>query len=127
MAAAAVREFQIDAVVVGADRVAANGDTANKIGTFQLAVLAKSLGVLFYVAAPFSSIDFTLASGVGIAIEQRPSEEMTRIGSVQIAAAGIGCWNPAFDLTPAALITGGIVTERAVYPAHQLSRQQFTG
>nr|CAG4649448.1 EOG090X08IP [Scapholeberis mucronata]SVE93698.1 EOG090X08IP [Scapholeberis mucronata] len=122
MAAAAMKQFGIDAVVVGADRVAANGDTANKIGTYQLAVLAKSHQILFYVAAPFSSIDFDIANGAAIPIEERPHGEMTHTGSVRTAAAGIDCWNPGFDVTPAELITGGIVTERGVFPAHQLVR-----
>lgn len=122
MAAAAMRQFKIDAVIVGADRVAANGDTANKIGTYQLAVLAKSHNILFYVAAPFSSIDFEIQSGSLIPIEERPHSEMTHTGSIRTAAAGINCWNPGFDVTPAELITGGIVTEKGVYKADQLVR-----
>nr|CAG4646364.1 EOG090X08IP [Macrothrix elegans] len=122
MAAAAMRQFKIDAVIVGADRVAANGDTANKIGTYQLAVLAKHQGIPFYVAAPFSSIDFNIVSGQSIPIEERPHSEMTHIGSIRTAAAGINCWNPGFDVTPTDLITGGIVTEKGVFPAHQLPR-----
>lgn len=122
MAAAAMRQFQIDAIIVGADRVAANGDTANKIGTYQLAVLAKSHNILFYVAAPFSSIDFEIPSGQSIPIEERPHSEMTHTGSIRTAAAGINCWNPGFDVTPAELITGGIVTEKGVFKADQLVR-----
>nr|CAG4637874.1 EOG090X08IP [Chydorus sphaericus] len=121
MAAAAMKQFKIDAVIVGADRVAANGDTANKIGTYQLAVVAKSHGIPFYVAAPFTSIDFKLASGLKIPIEERASEEMTHSVGIRVAAEGIRCWNPAFDVTPAELITGGIVTERGVYQADQLA------
>nr|CAG4650262.1 EOG090X08IP [Sida crystallina] len=120
MVAAAIRNFGIQAIVVGADRVAANGDTANKIGTYQLAVLAESHGIPFYVAAPFSSIDIHLPSGESIPIEERPSSEMTSIGNVRIAAQGIHCWNPAFDVTPARLITGGIVTELGVLRPDQL-------
>lgn len=120
MAAAAMRQLGVQAVVVGADRVAANGDTANKIGTYQLAVLAKHHGVPFYVAAPFSSIDFGLASGASIPIEQRPAGEMTHVAGVRVAADGVACWNPAFDVTPAELITGGIVTETGVYRPDQL-------
>lgn len=124
MAAAAMRQFKIDAVIVGADRVAANGDTANKIGTYQLAVLAKSHNILFYVAAPFSSIDFEIPSGQSIPIEERPHSEMTHTGSIRTAAAGINCWNPGFDVTPAELITGGIVTEKGVFKADQLVGNQ---
>jgi methylthioribose-1-phosphate isomerase len=120
MVAAAIRNFGIQAIVVGADRVAANGDTANKIGTYQLAVLAQSHKIPFYVAAPFSSIDFQLPSGHSIPIEERPSPEMTHIGAQRIAAEGVGCWNPAFDVTPADLITGGIVTELGVFHPAQL-------
>jgi len=119
----------IAAIVVGADRVAANGDTANKIGTYALAVLAKHHGVKFLVAAPRTTIDLNTQSGDAIKIEERPGVEMTRIrgpkvvGSgvdldgesetVSIAANGIGIWNPAFDVTPAELIDG-IVTEVGV-------------
>ena len=120
MAAAAMRQFEIDAVIVGADRVAANGDTANKIGTYQLAVLAKSHNILFYVAAPFSSIDFQIPDGDSIPIEERPHSEMTHTGSIRTAAAGINCWNPGFDVTPSELVTGGIVTEKGVFKANHL-------
>ena len=120
MAAAAMRQFEIDAVIVGADRVAANGDTANKVGTYQLAVLAKSHNILFYVAAPFSSIDFQIPDGDSIPIEERPHSEMTHTGSIRTAAAGINCWNPGFDVTPSELVTGGIVTEKGVFKANQL-------
>jgi len=107
----------LDAVVVGADRIAANGDTANKIGTYQLAVAAKHHGVAFYVAAPFTSFDLTLSSGSQIVIEERPAQELTHVQSVQVAPEGIAVWNPGFDVTPAALITG-IITERGViYPS----------
>ena len=122
MAAAAMKQFGIDAVIVGADRVAANGDVANKIGTYQLAVLAKAHGVLFYVAAPFSSIDFDCANGQTIPIEERDHREMTHTAGVRTAAAGIDCWNPSFDVTPAELITGGIVTEKGVFPPNKLVR-----
>nr|CAG4651937.1 EOG090X08IP [Triops cancriformis] len=122
MVAAAMREHGIKAVIVGADRVAANGDTANKIGTYQLAVLAKHHNVLFYVAAPFSSIDFGLKSGKDIPIELRPHTEMTHVNGRPLAAPGINCWNPGFDVTPAELITGGIVTEKGVFPASSLLR-----
>uniref|UniRef100_A0A182PGR2 Methylthioribose-1-phosphate isomerase n=1 Tax=Anopheles epiroticus TaxID=199890 RepID=A0A182PGR2_9DIPT len=113
MVAALLNSRKIDAIIVGADRVAANGDTANKIGTYQMAVVAKHHGVPFYVAAPFTSIDVAISDGTCIKIEERPDHELTHIGGQRIAAPGIGCWNPAFDVTPAELITG-IITERGV-------------
>ncbi|KAF9800467.1 hypothetical protein SFRURICE_013019 [Spodoptera frugiperda] len=111
---------RITAVVVGADRVAANGDTANKIGTYQIAIAAKHHGVPFYVAAPLTSIDMSLTSGERIKIEERPEREMTHVGVHRIAAPGINCWNPSFDVTPAALITG-IITEKGVFAPDKLS------
>ncbi|HXE75306.1 MAG TPA: S-methyl-5-thioribose-1-phosphate isomerase [Candidatus Xenobia bacterium] len=104
---------EIHAVVVGADRIAANGDTANKIGTYTIAVLAHEHRIPFYVAAPFSSIDLSIPSGDTIPIEERSVEEVTRIGSVRIAPEGLPARHPAFDVTPARLITA-IVTERGV-------------
>lgn len=109
----------IQAVVVGADRVALNGDTANKIGTYQIACLAKHHGVDFYVCAPFSSIDPSITSGDQIIIEERPEKEMTYVNGMRIAAQGIEVWNPAFDITPATLITG-IITEKGVYEPKDL-------
>lgn len=107
---------KIDGVVVGADRVVANGDTANKVGTYQIAIAARHHGVPFYVAAPLTSVDTTLKTGQEIKIEERPAHEMTHIFGQQIAANGIGVWNPSFDVTPASLISG-IITERGViYP-----------
>lgn len=118
----------VNAIVVGADRVAANGDTANKIGTYGLAVLAKHHGVKFLVAAPLTTIDLATKSGNDIVIEQRPASEVTSIkgpqensgtvdstalSTIRIAAPGIGVWNPAFDITPSALIDG-IITEFGV-------------
>jgi methylthioribose-1-phosphate isomerase len=102
----------IGAVVVGADRIAANGDTANKIGTYQIAVLARENRVPFYVAAPISTLDLSIPSGESIPIEERPSEEVTHIRGVQIAP-NVEAANPAFDVTPARLITA-IITERGV-------------
>ena len=122
MAAALVRSRRISAVVVGADRIVSNGDTANKIGTYQLALVAKAHNIPFYVAAPTTSIDFSLSSGEEIAIECRPEEEMACVGRKRIAAEGIRCWNPAFDVTPADLITGGIVTEEGVFEAAHLAK-----
>ncbi|XP_050311048.1 methylthioribose-1-phosphate isomerase [Anthonomus grandis grandis] len=119
MVAALMKSRNISAVVVGADRVAANGDTANKIGTYQMAVVAKYHGVPFYVAAPFTSIDSKVTSGEHIVIEERPDREMTHVGEHRIAAKGIQCWNPAFDVTPASLIAG-IITEKGVFRPDQL-------
>lgn len=107
------------AVVVGADRVVANGDTANKIGTYQIAVAAKYHSVPFYIAAPLTSIDLKIPTGDQIVIEERPDREMTHVGEHRIAAQGIKCWNPAFDVTPAHLITG-IITERGVFKPEEL-------
>jgi 5-methylthioribose kinase len=104
-AAALMAAGSIDAVIVGADRVAANGDTANKIGTYSLAVLAQHHGIPFYVAAPCTTLDPSTPDGKGIRIEERPAEELTHARGERVAALGIGVWNPAFDVTPAALIT----------------------
>lgn len=103
----------IDCVVVGADRIAANGDTANKIGTYTIAVLAHTHGVPFYVAAPFSSIDLSIRSGEQIPIEERSAEEVTHFGGVRIAPENVAAAHPAFDVTPARYITA-IVTERGI-------------
>lgn len=113
MAAVLLRERTIDCVVVGADRIAANGDTANKIGTYGLAVLAHHHSVPFYVAAPLSTIDFSLADGSGIPIEERAPEEVTHIEGHPVAPLGVSVWNPAFDVTPAALVTA-IITEHGI-------------
>jgi len=103
----------MDAVVVGADRIAANGDSANKIGTYQAAVLAKEHGVPFLVAAPFSSVDLETPTGAEIPIEERRPEEIVEIAGTRIAPEGVPVWNPAFDVTPARYITA-IVTERGI-------------
>src|SRR5208283_2843573 len=100
-------------VVVGADRIAANGDTANKIGTYSVAVLATEHGVPFYVAAPFSTVDLETRDGDGIPIEQRAITEVTHRAGQRIAPEGVGVENPAFDVTPAKYIAA-IVTERGV-------------
>ncbi|MFQ5471880.1 MAG: S-methyl-5-thioribose-1-phosphate isomerase, partial [Dehalococcoidia bacterium] len=100
-------------VVVGADRIAANGDVANKIGTYQLAVLAHENDIPFYVAAPTSTIDLSIASGDAIPIEERSTVEVTNMHGVATAPAGIEAANPAFDVTPARYVTA-IVTERGV-------------
>lgn len=104
---------QIDAVIAGADRIAANGDSANKIGTYQLAVLARHHGIPFYIAAPTTTVDLGTPGGAGIPIEQRSVEEVVRLSGVAIAPEGARAAHPAFDVTPAELITG-IVTECGV-------------
>jgi len=115
-AAHIMRTVGIDLCVVGCDRIAANGDTANKIGTYSLALAAKAHNVPFYVVGPTSTIDMALASGDEIAIEQRSADEVTRFETCQIAPEGASATNPAFDVTPAAYITA-IITERSVvYP-----------
>lgn len=120
MVAALLATGRVHAVVVGADRVTANGDTANKIGTYQLAICAKHHGVPFYVASPTTTVDASLPTGKEIPIEERPAREMTAIQGVELAPKDIKCWNPAFDVTPAELITGGIVTENGVFPASRV-------
>ncbi|XP_065226426.1 methylthioribose-1-phosphate isomerase isoform X2 [Planococcus citri] len=122
---ALMKTRSIAAVIVGADRVAANGDTANKIGTYQIAVTAKYHSVPFYVAAPFTSIDFRIANGENILIEERPDREMTHVGKYRIAAPGISCWNPAFDVTPAELITA-IITEKGVFKPNELRAMEVS-
>ena len=104
---------KVDLVVVGADRVAANGDVANKIGTYSLAVLARENGIPFYVAAPISTVDLALASGAEIPIEERSPHEVTELAGARIAPDGVNAAHPAFDVTPARLISA-IVTERGV-------------
>lgn len=104
---------RIGCVVVGADRIAANGDVANKIGTYSLAVLAKENGVPFYVAAPVSTFDLTLESGASIPIEQRSAHEVTHVFGVPVAPENIAVENPAFDVTPARYVTA-IISERGV-------------
>ncbi len=106
----------IDAVLVGADRIAANGDTANKIGTYPLAVLAARHGVPFLVCAPLSSVDLETADGSGIPIEERRESEVLELGGVRIAPPGASAWNPAFDVTPAELITAIVTEEGALRP-----------
>ena len=113
MAAAMMRAGRIDCVLVGADRIAANGDTANKIGTYGLAVLAHYHKLPFYVAAPMSTVDFTLSDGTAIPIEERDSEEMTHIAGIRIAPEAVPVLNPAFDVTPNELITA-IITDRGI-------------
>jgi methylthioribose-1-phosphate isomerase len=113
MAAQVMREGRVQAVVTGADRIAANGDTANKIGTYGVALLAAAHGIPFYVAAPTSTFDLAIASGDEIPIEQRDSREITHGFGRQTAPDGIGVYNPAFDVTPARLIQA-LICERGV-------------
>jgi methylthioribose-1-phosphate isomerase len=107
---------QVDLVLVGADRVAANGDVANKIGTYKLAVLARENGIPFYSVCPTSTVDLSLSSGEHITIEERDAAEVTHIGGVGIAPEGVPVYNPAFDVTPHRYITGIVTEEGIVYP-----------
>lgn len=116
MAGHVMKSGQVDAVVVGADRIAANGDTANKIGTYMVAVLAKQHNIPFYVAAPITTLDLSLASGTEIPIEERDPSEVTHIRDHRMAPEGINVQNPAFDVTPNELITA-IITDKGVAKA----------
>jgi methylthioribose-1-phosphate isomerase len=116
MAASLMRAGKIQAVVVGADRIAANGDVANKIGTYNVAILAREHGIPFYVAAPWSTIDLATRSGDAIPIEERPAIEVTHHGGKQLTPHGVGIANPAFDVTPAKYVTA-VITERGVLRA----------
>src|SRR3954466_2831031 len=113
MSGAIMRQGKIGAVIVGADRIAANGDVANKIGTYTVAVLAREHGIPFYVAAPISTVDLETADGSQIPIEQRSAAEVTHIAGKAITPAGVEIENPAFDVTPAKYVTA-IVTERGI-------------
>jgi len=116
MAASLMRAGRIQAVVVGADRIAANGDFANKIGTYNVAILAKEHGIPFYCAAPWSTIDLATETGDAIPIEERSASEVTHHGGKQLTPHGVGVCNPAFDVTPAKYVTA-IITERGVLRA----------
>ena len=116
MAGPLMRAGEIDLVVVGADRIAANGDTANKIGTYGVAVLAREHKIPFYVAAPLSTIDLNTPDGDHIPIEERNAREVTHVGGMQLAPKGADVWNPAFDVTPHEYIAG-IITERGIFRA----------
>ena len=116
MAGAMMKQGKIAAIVVGADRIAANGDVANKIGTYTVAVLAKEHGIPFYVAAPISTVDLETPDGSGIPIEQRNGKEVTHIAGKQMVPDGVGVENPAFDVTPAEYVAA-IITERGVAKA----------
>jgi methylthioribose-1-phosphate isomerase len=113
MAGYKIRRGGVGAVIVGADRIASNGDVANKIGTYPLSVIARENGVPFYVAAPLSTVDFSLASGDAIPIEERNPSEVTHWGETRLAPEGVEVWNPAFDVPPARNVTA-IVTEAGV-------------
>lgn len=119
MAGHVMKQGKVDAVVVGADRIAANGDTANKIGTYMVAVLARQHDIPFYVAAPVSTLDLSLASGEEIPIEERDTREVTHVRDQRLAPEGIAVHNPAFDVTPNELITA-IITDKGV------ARQPYT-
>lgn len=127
MAAQVMAEKRVDLVITGADRIAANGDTANKIGTYGVAVLARAHGIPFYVAAPSSTFDLSLRTGAAIPIEQRDSREITHGLGRQIAPDGVKVYNPAFDITPAHLIAG-IVTEKGlIRPVNEASIRRTLG
>ncbi|MCK4660409.1 MAG: S-methyl-5-thioribose-1-phosphate isomerase, partial [Phycisphaerae bacterium] len=127
MAAVVMRAGWVDLVITGADRIAANGDTANKIGTYGLAVLAQAHGIPFYVAAPSSTFDLAVPDGEGIPIEERDPDEIRRGMGRQTAPEEIPCYNPAFDVTPAHLIRG-IITERGlIQPVSRESLAAFWG
>ncbi len=125
MAAQTMKKVEIDGIFVGADRIASNGDTANKIGTYSLAVLAKHHNVPFYVAAPLSTVDYEIKSGVDIPVEERSADEVTRIKDIQFTIEDINVTTPAFDVTPAELIHG-IITEKGVakYPYKESLEKQ---
>ena len=116
MAGSLMQRGGIDLVIVGADRIAANGDTANKIGTYALAILAKAHEIPFYVAAPLSTIDPLLKDGSAIPIEERNTDEITHFGGVRTAPEGAVVWNPAFDVTPNGLITAMISETGVIRP-----------
>jgi methylthioribose-1-phosphate isomerase len=114
MAASRLRRGDITCVLVGADRIAANGDVANKIGTYGVALAARASGVPFYVAAPSSTVDLATPNGAAIPIEERAAEEVAALGGRRTVPAGVQVWNPAFDVTPAGLVTA-IITDRGVF------------
>jgi len=126
MAGPLMRAGEVDLVVVGADRIAANGDTANKIGTYTVAVLAHEHKVPFYVAAPLSTIDLATPDGDHIPIEERNQREVTHLGSSRLTPVGVNIRNPAFDVTPHRYITG-IITERGIFrpPFSESLREAF--
>jgi len=127
MAGVMMQQGKIGAIVVGADRIAANGDVANKVGTYTVAVMAKEHGIPFYVAAPISTVDLDTPDGSKIPIEQRNAREVTHIGGRQMTPDGVGIENPAFDVTPAKYVTA-IVTERGIARApYEESLRELAG
>lgn len=122
MAAHCMQQGMIDAVVVGADRIAANGDAANKIGTYSVALAAKAHGIPFFVAAPLSTIDFSISNGSQIPIEQRDSSEIHTVGDTVLCPVGAEFYNPAFDVTPAELIAAIVTEFGAIVPAELKAR-----
>jgi methylthioribose-1-phosphate isomerase len=127
MAAQVMKERKIDLVITGADRIAANGDTANKIGTYGVALLAKAHGIPFYVAAPSSTFDLRIATGEQIPIEQRDPREVTQPFGTTVAPAGVKVYNPAFDVTPAALIAGIITEKGLIRPVNEMTVRAMIG
>jgi methylthioribose-1-phosphate isomerase len=121
MIASRLRLGDVSCVIVGADRIAANGDVANKIGTYGLALAAQAHGIPFYVAAPSSTVDLATPNGAAIPIEQRESDEVATWQGTRTAPPGVGVWNPAFDMTPAKLITG-IITDKGVFRPEEIGR-----
>ena len=117
-AAVTMQRQNIDLVIVGADRICRNGDTANKVGTYALAIAAAHHGIPFYVAAPRSTFDFSLESGAEIPIEERPADEITTAGGTRIAPEGARAYNPAFDVTPGHLVTAFITEYGLVHPPY---------
>lgn len=127
MAAHTIQSKQIEAIIVGADRIATNGDTANKIGTFGLAIVAKAFHIPFYVAAPSSTFDLSIASGTEIPIEERNAKEVTHVGDIPIAPENTNVFNPAFDVTPAEYITAIITEKGIIEPIYKENIQSLIG
>lgn len=127
MAAHTIGAKGVEAIIVGADRIAANGDTANKIGTFNLAILAAAYGIPFYVAAPISTFDRSIEDGKEIPIEERPAKEITHIGGKPVAPLNTKVYNPAFDVTPSQYITAIITEKGIIYPNYQKNIPELLG
>ncbi len=127
MAAHFMGRGQVDLVVVGADRIARNGDVANKIGTYGVALLARAHGIPFYVAAPISTLDLSLTNGSGIPIEERSAAEVTHLGGRQLAPTGVRVANPAFDVTPASFVDAVITEHGIARPPYDVSFPQLAG
>lgn len=125
MAGHLMKQGEVDLVLVGADRIARNGDVANKIGTYALSILAKEHGIPFYVAAPLSTVDFSMESGEEIPIEERNPEEITQIAGRFIAPKGTGVKNPAFDVTPAKYVSAIITEQGIAYPPYEVSLREL--